>query len=112
MDLVTVVMHEFGHVLGIDHTTSDGILMLLMSGTLDAGKRLMPAATQQSRNNGRSAQQYSALIFDELNGTLGRSAGPRKAHRVDPYGMLFDPAQWKAKDTDVTENRADWIVKV
>jgi len=37
MDLLTVVMHELGHVLGIDHTAQEG----LMDATLDTGARYL-----------------------------------------------------------------------
>jgi len=37
MDLLTVLMHEMGHVLGLDH--DDGV----MQETLDAGTRLSPS---------------------------------------------------------------------
>ncbi|MBM4026148.1 MAG: matrixin family metalloprotease [Planctomycetes bacterium] len=42
MDLLTVLMHEIGHVLGMTHTDSDR--EPLMSETLDAGVRILPRA--------------------------------------------------------------------
>jgi hypothetical protein len=39
MDLLSVVMHEFGHVLGFDHDDSD--TGSVMSATLDAGPRVI-----------------------------------------------------------------------
>jgi len=42
MDLLTVVMHEIGHVLGFDHDAPD--TGALMEETLDAGTRRLPGA--------------------------------------------------------------------
>ena len=38
MDLLTVVMHEMGHVLGLDHEATG-----VMQETLDPGTRLSPS---------------------------------------------------------------------
>ncbi len=38
IDLLTVVMHELGHVIGCEHTEQAG----LMAGTLEASRRLLP----------------------------------------------------------------------
>ncbi|MBW6496097.1 MAG: cadherin-like domain-containing protein, partial [Burkholderiaceae bacterium] len=42
MDLLTVIMHEIGHVLGMEHTAADS--EPLMSETLDAGVRILPVS--------------------------------------------------------------------
>jgi hypothetical protein len=48
MDLLTVVMHEMGHVLGFED--SDPNAGALMSGTLDAGTRRLSDSTPASPN--------------------------------------------------------------
>jgi Ca2+-binding RTX toxin-like protein len=47
MDLLTVVMHELGHVLGLEDL--DPAAHDVMSETLDAGDRHVPAAAEQER---------------------------------------------------------------
>jgi len=43
IDLMTVVMHELGHVMGIEHSGSDAADSDLMNATLNASVRLLPA---------------------------------------------------------------------
>jgi Ca2+-binding RTX toxin-like protein len=45
MDLLTVVMHELGHVLGFDHTEQEG----LMAETLEVGVRYLPVEFAHAR---------------------------------------------------------------
>jgi len=42
MDLLTVVMHEIGHVLGYDHDDPNDGIATLMDDTLDTGERRSP----------------------------------------------------------------------
>ncbi len=64
MDLLTVVMHELGHVAGFEHTAQTG----LMAETLQASQRHLPA----SRNAGPDA----ASAADELVETLRAGEPP------------------------------------
>ena len=66
MDLLTVVMHEFGHVLG--YGDLDPNAQKLMSGTLDAGTRRLndsmpesPELVQMDRVPGGESERASML---------------------------------------------------
>ena len=50
MDLLTVVMHEFGHVLGYDHDDPNDGIATLMDHTLDVGERHSPDGFQSNEN--------------------------------------------------------------
>jgi hypothetical protein len=50
MDLLTVVMHEMGHVLGFEDLNPEA--NLLMSGTLDAGERHLVGETNNQNQGG------------------------------------------------------------
>ena len=63
MDLLSVVMHELGHVLGFDH--DDAEIVPLMNGTLYAGEQYQPAAGRmadslQQANGKRKKLQAAA----------------------------------------------------
>jgi hypothetical protein len=65
MDLLTVVMHELGHVLGFEDINPEA--NLLMSGTLDSGER---HAVGDTSNPSNPAQDDSAslVVMDEAKG--------------------------------------------
>ena len=48
MDLLTVLAHELGHVLGFEHDAAPGYLM---SETLAPGIRLLPIGTEDDIDN-------------------------------------------------------------
>lgn len=64
MDLLTVVMHEVGHVLGYDDLNEDADS--LMSATLDPGKRVLPG----------SDTEEAPSLFDFLVGAARRDYAP------------------------------------
>jgi hypothetical protein len=107
MDLLSVVMHEFGHVLGLDHSGNGGNNDNLMSATLDAGERLVPAYVD-SRTEG--VQTKEVMVYDDMSGTLAtlenRNNGNGKK-RV----LTFDPSQWEGVGGNGDTN-GDWIIEV
>ncbi|SPP65301.1 matrixin family metalloprotease [Nitrospira lenta] len=44
IDLMTVLMHELGHVMGLDHVSSAVDGTRLMAGSIDPGVRRLPSA--------------------------------------------------------------------
>ena len=86
MDLLTVVTHELGHILGLDHGGS------FMDADLDAGERLV-----------------GELVFDELTGELVPSDGNGSKPRVDTALDLKSQDDDNVAGTLVNE---DWIVEV
>jgi hypothetical protein len=84
MDLLTVVLHELGHVLGFDHVEADADAGSLMQATLAPGVRRLVAAEQdeaeppgaptavseQAEDPTATAQDAAVLVFDETAGTF------------------------------------------
>ena len=62
-DLLTVVFHELGHILGFDHDESDDDSETLMSATLSAGTRRLPELTNAD-------SLFTDDAFDQLLETL------------------------------------------
>lgn len=61
MDLLSVVMHELGHVMGEHHTTAPGA----MSETLSAGTRWLPSAVAPlSLDSHRELTALDAALAD------------------------------------------------
>jgi hypothetical protein len=98
MDLLTVVMHELGHVLGF--ADLDPNAQNLMSGTLDAGTRRLNDSTQESpklvqmdRVPGGDAERSSMLWGTKeskgswLEDFLVNLAG-KKDNPFDPMGRI------------------------
>ena len=44
IDLLTVLMHELGHVMGLDHVSSAVDSIRLMAGSIDPGIRRLPSS--------------------------------------------------------------------
>jgi hypothetical protein len=62
MDLLTVVMHELGHALGLSDLDPQTYAEQLMSGRLGVGQRRMVAATE---SEGRRSADLSFLIAED-----------------------------------------------
>lgn len=56
MDLLTVVIHEFGHVLGFDHQAQG-----VMEATLQTGKRLLPTTLSDPDHRTPSAADTAPI---------------------------------------------------
>ena len=71
MDLLTVVMHEMGHVLGLDDTHGSGNVNDLMYESLGSGIRRLPTAAPADGPGGGAALD---AVFAHLTqgGTGGR----------------------------------------
>jgi hypothetical protein len=54
IDLLTAVMHEIGHVIGLEHADAPGDIM---DKTVDVGVRRLPDATDAAQANGTGAAQ-------------------------------------------------------
>jgi hypothetical protein len=90
MDLLTVLTHEMGHVLGFDHDAAWSV----MAADLDAGTRILPqkAATVATPKT-ISMTAKETLVFDEgqgvyhdlLRGTLGNWTDGRAGQRGKPF---------------------------
>jgi len=64
MDLLTVVMHEMGHVLGFEDLNPEA--NLLMSGTLDAGERRLVGET----NNQDRGETTNLVVMDSTEAAI------------------------------------------
>jgi Ca2+-binding RTX toxin-like protein len=101
MDLLTVVAHEIGHVLGLEH--GDEIGYPVMSDSLDAGTRyvvgLEPAAAAHPAS-GQAAPAPSAMYgWAEILPPAGRAAadpGERRDEEVRDSGVDWDAASGDA----------------
>ncbi len=81
-DLLTAIMHEEGHVLGLDHTPVPGHIMY---GGLDVGARILPTASDLVQ----SPQADSGIHFLESQPDIAS---------VGMFAGNFAPLNWAATD--------------
>jgi Ca2+-binding RTX toxin-like protein len=93
MDLLTVLMHELGHLIGLDHDAGG-----FMADTLEAGMRLAPAATGAAKSPGGDAQVH---VFDEDRGQFVERTEARVLRNLGNGHAKLDPV-----DDD------DWLLEV
>jgi hypothetical protein len=138
MDLLTVVMHEMGHVIGLDHTPKNGQVYQIMNPTLDTSMRItladldflssdddsvvkdkyqVPINTSRLssfrvNNKVNNMQKTQTLVFDELMGSFS-SNGKKQSLASHYYNQLkFDPSEWKGVRVSDRDNYSDWIIEV
>ena len=94
MDLLSVVTHEMGHVLGFDH--DDAATFTVMDEDLEAGSRyfvdsaaLNPGGVQASRSNGGSEFNFNNWLWDD-----GRKSG--------------SSMRWNASTGDFDQDGEEW----
>jgi hypothetical protein len=81
MDLLTLITHEFGHVLGLDHVRAEAAAASVMAETLHAGERRLPVAADL---------QFAA----PYPGNLGQAVGLAQTLLASGVtGGSFDDAQ-------------------
>ena len=70
MDMLTVISHEMGHVLGFEHTDAVNKQAELMDAALAAGVRELPAASTKQVKALKEAEVKASRIFaDKVSGS-------------------------------------------
>jgi hypothetical protein len=83
MDLLTVAMHEVGHVLGFDH--EDASRYAVMRGALSTGERYSTAAPRFDPDAPRAGGMDAAIAWDAWGSDWAPAHKPRGAH----FGRTF-----------------------
>jgi len=125
MDLLTVVTHELGHIIGFEHQ-EEGV----MSPILPAGARqteLIPATIgatpgQDGDNSdkawsgaptptaGSSASARLVMLFDEKRGDFFQ---PNLSSSVtENHNWQIESPQWDGSGADSGDNGNDWIINL
>jgi hypothetical protein len=110
MDLLTVVTHELGHVLGYGDQSPLGSIM---DSTLSAGERLLTSPLRRAKRAARPAQEHQAHVFDEKSGdfiSLSKKHG--RAEHDHAAALRFDAVAWTEAGKDSDKEKNGWIVEV
>ncbi len=107
VDLLSVVMHELGHVLGLEHVDPSVDADDLMSTTLDVGARRLVTETTldqvalEADAGTADTQSASMLVFDDASGAF--QAGDDTAPSASTEGYILDVTAFGAGDEDEAE---------
>jgi hypothetical protein len=107
MDMLSVLLHEYGHVLGLEHTADAHDFM---STTLQPGVRRLPSASE--------LQQMANLVA-QLKGEMGlTSTTPQQPDTPLPYtplpasvGLAAFLASRQRRDTEVLQTSANGVTR-
>jgi len=105
MDLLSVVMHEMGHVLGFEHDPANDQLSNIMAVYLDAGRRT--SATQETIAN----RQQTTYYFDEATGEFVSLDRYYTADELEEQTLAFYLSEEEATAGSASSVN-DWVVQV
>ncbi len=93
MDLLTTIMHELGHQIGLGDVNAAGERDELMFGTIDPGERRLPGADDIDFAGGAPVTGAGLALTPINIGTIpaGRSVTIQWDSVVDPFGAGFVP---------------------
>ena len=103
MDLLTVVMHEIGHVLGFAHDTT--LAGALMEDTLEAGTRLNPATGTVTPEDTVTAAAASDAQSDS-GASIASGSEPAGSVLIYEAGVAFFWSTALPGSVDVTHERS------